>query len=194
MPKGQKVMVKVPKQQSMPMRPPFAIPELPPRPDPNTKIYYPKEDYLQGLIDESRYTCIWPAYLDSQKTVAEGRRVPKELACDKPLTDDIAYACLRLSLRHVIEPYKQYPRDWNSPGRVKVQIHEKDGSLINPEIPTKNALLLKLAELIPQLPTRIQRLEKKKEEQNKSVQQQQSKQTASDNKKSSGRKKHGKHR
>lgn len=52
-----------------------------------------------------------------------------------PLSRDIAEAASRLGLGTLHEGQKSHPRDWENPGRVRVQ-WKKDGQLVNPRIKT----------------------------------------------------------
>jgi signal recognition particle subunit SRP19 len=52
-----------------------------------------------------------------------------------PLSKDIADAAMRLGLRALHEITKTHPRDWENPGRVRVQ-WKKDGKLVNPAVKT----------------------------------------------------------
>jgi signal recognition particle subunit SRP19 len=52
-----------------------------------------------------------------------------------PLSKDIADAANRLGLGTLHEVNKSHPRDWENPGRVRVQ-WKKDGKLMNPIIKT----------------------------------------------------------
>ncbi|PNH08467.1 Signal recognition particle protein [Tetrabaena socialis] len=51
-------------------------------------------------------------------------------------------------------PRKHYPRDYLPKGRIKVQLRGDDGKPINPDIPDRRTLLLRLAELVPKHPGR----------------------------------------
>lgn len=54
-----------------------------------------------------------------------------------------------------VEAQKQsHPADFFHRGRVRVALKGADGLPINPEIPDRKALFLKVAELIPKLPGR----------------------------------------
>jgi signal recognition particle subunit SRP19 len=104
-------------------------------------------------MQPEKFIVIYPSYLDSTKTVKKGRQIPKELAVDTPTVSDISMALQKMPIRHVLQPYKGYSRDittlWDNPGRIKV---DYDNS-------KKTMLLKELAEIIPTLPERIQRLE-----------------------------------
>jgi len=64
---------------------------------------------------------IWPAYLDTSKTRAEGRRVPREQAVDEPTVDEIAKAAQQVGYDAVIERDMTYPREYEPRGRVLVK-------------------------------------------------------------------------
>jgi len=53
---------------------------------------------------------LWPAYFDAELTRSEGRRVPKELAVEKPTVDEIADAVQQVGYDAVIERDKTYSR------------------------------------------------------------------------------------
>lgn len=63
---------------------------------------------------------IWPAYLDAQKSRAEGRRVPRDLAVDDPTVDEIAQAVQQVGYDAVVEREMTYPREYVARGRVRV--------------------------------------------------------------------------
>lgn len=58
---------------------------------------------INGLV-------IWPAYIDSNKSRSQGRRIPKKLAVNAPKLDEIAKAAKELGLTPKIYPEKAYPR------------------------------------------------------------------------------------
>ena len=116
------------------------------------------------------FSVIYPSYIDSNKTVKMGRRLSKEESVPTPTVTDISYALQQLSIRHAVQPYKGYSRDitcqWDNPGRVLVDIPttmvipEGQHSTQNP----KKLLLKELAQNIPLLPYRIERLKREAEE------------------------------
>ncbi|KAE8635621.1 hypothetical protein XENTR_v10002686 [Xenopus tropicalis] len=79
-----------------------------------------------------RFICIYPAYLNSKKTIAEGRRIPIEKAVQNPTCSEIADICRANKLNAVVEGDKMYTREWNRDtqfrGRVRVQLRNEDGS------------------------------------------------------------------
>lgn len=111
-------------------------------------------------MDASKFIIIYPSYLDSTKTIAQGRRIGTEVAVETPTVADISKALQTLKIRHVLQPYKGYSRDietlWDNPGRVKVDN--------NTSFATKRELLKELARIIPTLPSRQQRLEQAKQQ------------------------------
>ncbi|EFN55031.1 hypothetical protein CHLNCDRAFT_134874 [Chlorella variabilis] len=114
-------------------------------------------------FEHDKRVIVYPNYLDNRKTVAQGRRIPKELgelppAAAVPSAPNAIeiYECIINGLKLEAEAeMKSYPRDWMVPGRVRVKLRGEDGSLANPDIPTRRALLLKVAELVPRHPGRV---------------------------------------
>ncbi|XP_039095722.1 signal recognition particle 19 kDa protein isoform X3 [Hyaena hyaena] len=84
-----------------------------------------------------RFICIYPAYLNNKKTIAEGRRIP------------------------ISKKNKMYSREWNRDvqyrGRVRVQLKQEDGSLCLVQFPSRKSVMLYAAEMIPKLKTRTQK-------------------------------------
>ena len=111
-------------------------------------------------MDVTTFQIIYPSYLDKTKTISEGRRIASNKAVEpSPTVSDISLALQSLKIRHVLQPYKGYSRDittlWDNPGRVKVEI---------PSDLTKRKLCEQLATIIPELPSRIQRLEEEEKQ------------------------------
>ena len=87
------------------------------------------------------WACIYPIYIDAKRPYGTGlRRLPREKCLWWPLSKDIADAVQKLHLGLVHEIDKAHPRDWENPGRVRVQL-KKDGRLMNPAIKTSAFLL-----------------------------------------------------
>lgn len=104
--------------------------------------------------DKDRRIIVYPAYINSKRTVSEGRRIPADKACEDPHVVEMIDCCKYLKLPAEIED-KQYPRDWwLSRGRLRVQLFNEGGTPINPEIPTRREMLLRIAELVPKHPNR----------------------------------------
>ncbi|XP_038625916.1 signal recognition particle 19 kDa protein isoform X2 [Tachyglossus aculeatus] len=91
----------------------------------------------RSAADKDRFICIYPAYLNNKKTIAEGRRIPVE------------------------KKNKMYSREWNRDmqyrGRVRIQLKRDDGSLCFPQFPSRKSVMLYAAEMIPKLKTRTQK-------------------------------------
>lgn len=81
-----------------------------------------------------RWTCVYPIYIDAKRAYGTGeRRIARAKSVWWPLSKDIAEATNRLGLGTLHEMNKSHPRDWENPGRVRVQ-WKKDGRLVNPAI------------------------------------------------------------
>lgn len=63
-----------------------------------------------------------------------------------------------LKLEAKLELQKNYSRDWMTPGRVRVIFKDAKGNITNPEIPNKQVLIAKCAELCARHPQREKRL------------------------------------
>mmetsp|Transcript_7895 Transcript_7895/g.10015 ORF Transcript_7895/g.10015 Transcript_7895/m.10015 type:complete len:169 (-) Transcript_7895:142-648(-) len=110
-------------------------------------------------LKDGTWFMIYPIYLDSNRTLAQGRKVPKEHACIAPIPQEIAEVCTHFKLPWVYEKLKAHPRDpITRMGRIRVKIKStRDGPPMNAEVPTKKELLRKMGSMIPSLPSRKQR-------------------------------------
>lgn len=158
--KAQKDMMKQMASGANPMEdlmiPPEEMVHLPPAPDRNFQMFWPIHESFS--MDPSNFFCIYPSYLDSAKTVKMGRRIGAEKGVDTPTVQDLSEALASLSIRHVSQPHKGYSRDpttlWDNPGRVKV-----DPACLENEIYTKRSLMVELASIVKELPSRAKRLQ-----------------------------------
>jgi len=97
------------------------------------------------------WTCVYPIYIDAKRAYGTGeRRIAREKSIWWPLSKDIADATNRLGLGTLHEVNKCHPRDWDNPGRIRVQ-WKRDGKLINPHIKSKKQLLEMIAFQIQRL-------------------------------------------
>ncbi|KAJ4468875.1 signal recognition particle, SRP19 subunit [Lentinula aciculospora] len=96
---------------------------------------------ITDITPYKSWTCIYPIYIDAKRPYGTGqRRVERGKSIWWPLSKDIAEATNRLGLGTLHEVNKAHPRDWENPGRVRVQ-WKKEGRLMNPAIKTKKQLL-----------------------------------------------------
>ncbi|XP_015778299.1 PREDICTED: signal recognition particle 19 kDa protein-like [Acropora digitifera] len=83
---------------------------------------------------KDRWIIVYPAYLNSRRTVEQGRRVPKNKAADNPTVIEIRDVCQSQGLRCEVEN-KHYPKDSAKDalckGRVRVQLKNSDSSFVN---------------------------------------------------------------
>ena len=105
--------------------------------------------------------CIYPAYINKKKTIAEGRRISKSHCCDNPTANEIRDVCTGLGLKALAQD-KAYPRelfkgDVTYRGRVRVNLFSEDGSPIDARFPTKKALLQQIGGMVPKLKSRTQK-------------------------------------
>ena len=95
---------------------------------------------------QKNWTCVYPIYLDAKQRYRKGcRRVAYEKAVLYPNSQYISNTAKHMKLDYVHEPYRTHPRDFANPGRVKIRLHNEDGSPIRRDLPTKQKLLEAIA-------------------------------------------------
>jgi signal recognition particle subunit SRP19 len=104
-----------------------------PRPMPQAQMPQAPMPEPQREIPK-HFQCIYPVYFDKTRSRSEGRKVGSELAVENPLARDIVDAVQMLGLKAGLEPEKLHPKDWANPGRVRVQLKDEDGRLLNSKI------------------------------------------------------------
>eukprot|EP00039_Didymoeca_costata_P033514 m.42730 g.42730 ORF g.42730 m.42730 type:complete len:183 (-) comp9905_c0_seq1:167-715(-) len=144
---------------------------------------------------QARWTIIYPRYLDANVTIAEGRRVSKELAVDNPNFKEIGTVLdtKKCGLQWGIEQ-KMYPRDYPGLGRIRLRVclFDKDGKPVNDQIKNKKALLHFIAKGIPNTDIRVEYEKKKRQAQEQQRQRQEAEEAAAAKAKQSQNKKKGK--
>ncbi|KAG9270662.1 signal recognition particle 19 kDa protein [Astyanax mexicanus] len=110
------------------------------------------------LCTFNRFLCIYPAYINSKKTLAEGRRIPIEKAVENPSCAEIRDVLTAAGMNVNVEN-KMYPREWNREfrGRVRVQIKQEDDTLCQEKFASRKDVMFYVAEMIPKLKTRTQK-------------------------------------
>ncbi|GAA5992303.1 hypothetical protein JCM10908_000414 [Rhodotorula pacifica] len=108
------------------------------------------------LSDEyTKWDTLYPIYIDRKRPQQDGgRRVNAKVAVEWPLAEQMAKACRMLGFEVVFEPLKTHPKDWENPGRVKVQLRTAEGTPRNSTIKNKRILLTRICALLaPHQPT-----------------------------------------
>ncbi|CAL8343940.1 unnamed protein product [Lota lota] len=110
--------------------------------------------------DKERFICVYPVYLNSKKTLAEGRRISAEKAVENPSCSEIKDVLSAAGLNVLLENH-MHPREWNRDvqfrGRVRVQLKQEDGSLCQDKFTSRKDVMFYVAEMIPKLKTRTQK-------------------------------------
>eukprot|EP00602_Paraphysomonas_sp_CaronLab_P004235 CAMPEP_0185026338 /NCGR_PEP_ID=MMETSP1103-20130426/10338_1 /TAXON_ID=36769 /ORGANISM="Paraphysomonas bandaiensis, Strain Caron Lab Isolate" /LENGTH=181 /DNA_ID=CAMNT_0027559885 /DNA_START=50 /DNA_END=595 /DNA_ORIENTATION=- len=169
----------------------MGMPQMPVMPDPNAKFLWSGDPNVREF-DFSKFVQIWPAYINSDLSYAQGRRIGKEHCCSDPIVSEMSEICQSLKLRHVIEPYKRYPRLFLKCGRIRVQIVDDSGNYCNEEIKSKKDLLKKMGTFIPKLNSRIKRQQQAVETAKQEAAQQQTQQITTATSSGNSKKKKGK--
>lgn len=113
-----------------------------------------KHKELNGTV------CIYSPYLNSVKTIQEGRRISKAIAVEEPTAWEILECCKNMFPEGCVEgENKGYSRDYEAQwppmrGRIRVRLFNSDGAPTNPEITTRKQLFAAVAQAIPKMPSR----------------------------------------
>lgn len=105
-----------------------------------------------------RWICIYPAYINSKKTLAQGRKINKEKCVENPTHQEIRDVLVAANLKVGVEN-KLYSRERSKEllyrGRIRVQLKNDDGSLCNTSFPTRESIMYHLGDMIPKLKSRL---------------------------------------
>merc|ERR1712059_34918 len=112
--------------------------------------------------DQERFICIYPAYLNSKKSLSEGRRIPMAKAVENPTYQEIKMVLDEAGYipgtNYILEG-KFYSRERSKEpmfrGRFKVQLKQADGELLKENFPTRESIMNHLGENIPLLKHRV---------------------------------------
>lgn len=116
-------------------------------------------NYLIPYVLENifRWICIYPAYINSKKTLAQGRRINKEKCVENPTHQEIRDVLVAAGMKVGVEN-KLYSRERSKEllyrGRIRVQLKNEDGSLCNSNFTTRESIMYHLGEMIPKLKSR----------------------------------------
>ncbi|GJT82926.1 signal recognition particle 19 kDa protein-like protein [Tanacetum coccineum] len=86
------------------------------------------------------WNILYPVYMNSKKTIAEGRRIPFSKACENPTALEIGDCCGHLKIPFAIEIDKAYQG-------------------ITANVREEKQLMLRIAELVPRHPGRVKKQE-----------------------------------
>ncbi|KAJ2157173.1 signal recognition particle subunit [Coemansia sp. RSA 552] len=92
-----------------------------------------------------RWICLYPLYFNRGVSVPKGRRVPLELAVADPHGRQLSMAVKEAGFNVCYEPNKRHPRDFFTPGRVRVKVFDDDGSPMNRDVTSRKELIMRVA-------------------------------------------------
>eukprot|EP01111_Echinosteliopsis_oligospora_P002321 TRINITY_DN1341_c0_g1_i2.p1 TRINITY_DN1341_c0_g1~~TRINITY_DN1341_c0_g1_i2.p1 ORF type:complete len:135 (-),score=37.30 TRINITY_DN1341_c0_g1_i2:29-433(-) len=104
---------------------------------------------------KKKWNILYPAYINSKLTEAEGRRIPKDKCAENPNIAEMYEVIKQTGLPCEPEIDKAYPRDFWMRGRLRVALKKENGEPINPAFPTKKVLMQHIGLAIPKLPSRL---------------------------------------
>jgi signal recognition particle subunit SEC65 len=94
-------------------------------------------------------------YIDGKKTIAQGRKIPKQYCVEYPQMTELKEVLEHLGLEFSYEDSKAYPRDLTQYGRFRVQLKDPvTGEPAVEGITSRDVMLRKMGELIPKLKCR----------------------------------------
>lgn len=80
--------------------------------------------------DDGKYV-IWPVYFDKNISRRDGRRVPKNIAVDKPSLDNMYRIAKEMGLNPEIEKEAKHPsKQWDYKGRILVDKKDKKEKIL----------------------------------------------------------------
>ncbi|KAK5966782.1 hypothetical protein GCK32_007128 [Trichostrongylus colubriformis] len=107
-------------------------------------VQYMVDVKAKPFSDEKRWVVIYPTYLDSKKSLQQGRKIPKGMAVENPTSSEIFDVLTASGLNPVLERGKLHPREQDREpeklGRVRVMLKNDDGTVKNKDYPTRAAL------------------------------------------------------
>jgi len=100
---------------------------------------------------------VWPVYIDKKKTIADGRKVPKEYCVDYPQMAELKEVLDHLGFSYAFEEHKAYPRDLSQWGRFRVVLKDlTTGEPAVEGITNRRQLLQQMGLIIPKLKSRAE--------------------------------------
>ncbi|KAK3096030.1 hypothetical protein FSP39_022169 [Pinctada imbricata] len=127
-------------------------------PPPQARPWNPNNKF--SFTERERWLCIYPAYINSRKTLQEGRRLPKEQCVENPtyaeIRDVLLTAGLNIGVENKVYARELDHRDPKFRGRIRVQFRKEDGELFNEYFKSKKDLLKYACTMIPKLKSRQQ--------------------------------------
>ncbi len=83
------------------------------------------------MAKDDKPIILYPAYFDSTRSRAEGRRVPKNLAIPSPRVEEVHSAAKSLGLQAIIDPDRFHSSTpWQKEGRVMIMDNYAKTSII----------------------------------------------------------------
>ena len=116
--------------------------------------------------NETRWVCVYPAYIDGSLSLPDGRKIAKEGLPENPMIDEMMRAMddKNLALKFKAER-KMFSRDpIRRVGRLRVQLVNTDGSPCNKDVRNRKQLMKYIAKRIIESPQR-QEMEREAEKQ-----------------------------
>eukprot|EP00056_Hartaetosiga_gracilis_P008459 m.121144 g.121144 ORF g.121144 m.121144 type:complete len:139 (+) comp12920_c2_seq4:1472-1888(+) len=99
---------------------------------------------------KARWIVVYPAYIDATRSINKGRKIAKDVAVEKPDPRELIFASHanpNFPLTITLDG-KAYPQDYLVKGRLRVQLKNSDGTLVDENFPNRKSVYLFLANAI----------------------------------------------
>lgn len=108
--------------------------------------------------DRERWICVYPAYINSKKSVKEGRRMPKQLCVENPtaieIRDVMVQSGLNIGVENKVYARELDHRDPKFRGRIRVQLRDENGVPCLEKFPDRESVFKYICEMISKLKSR----------------------------------------
>eukprot|EP00164_Ancoracysta_twista_P009048 GFYU01013267.1.p1 GENE.GFYU01013267.1~~GFYU01013267.1.p1 ORF type:complete len:151 (+),score=53.02 GFYU01013267.1:112-564(+) len=108
---------------------------------------------MASVESRDKWMVIYPVYINSKKSTAQGRRLSVERSVESPSPKEVYEALAKMGYKVEGED-KAYSRDYMQRGRVRVMFKNADGKPVMKDIHNKRALLIRVAAMINKNPNR----------------------------------------
>lgn len=104
--------------------------------------------------DIKKWKTLYPIYLNKNFSNQQGRKTLLQNSVPDPTLEEISQIMNHLKIKHAIEVDKRHPADFFNYGRVRYQLEDESGHLLNPEVKTRKQLVNMVGSLVSKLKTR----------------------------------------
>lgn len=111
-------------------------------------VFRPEDDpKVREMIQRAKkWRSVYPAYLNSDLSQQEGRRLGKTKCVPGPKINELSECVKAMGFEFISEGYRSYSRDILQKGRIKIKMFDEDKKPLKQEFPSKRIMLRVLGE------------------------------------------------